>query len=350
MFYHIKNIIIRTVVVPLLCVAMTACSDDDGVGAIAKNDVRVAFTMMVADATSTRAANEGWDNYDPKQPGIEDENMINTDDLRIAICDGMGNIIGDVETITVTPMSDPSGTKYAITGVWKNAKDDIAKAKKIMIVANCNAAKLSTITHLPDLTYNIDTETRKYIPMWGVASLPALTLGTQTDMTEQIYLLRAMAKVKVEMRSDMASYGYSIGSMHINNYNTQGYCLPKNYQSANKTQEIRFDNSLNVLESRAASIGLTDGKATYIPEYDNTSTGATPSTITVDLNRNGKHEGTYTLEFRNYDTDGKPTGTPYDIQRNHYYTFLIYKEDGKIIVSLHVRKWNKRVYDEDIIM
>lgn len=218
-----------------------------------------------------------------------------------------------------------------------------------MIVANCNATKLSTIA-LPSLTYNIDTETRKYIPMWGVAALPALTLGTQTDMTEQIYLLRAMAKVRVEMRSDMASYGYSIGSMHINNYNTQGYCLPKNYQSANKTQEIRFDNSLNVLESRAASIGLTDGKATYIPEYDNTSTGATPSTITVDLNRNGKHEGTYTLKFRNYDTDGKPTGTPYDIQRNHYYTFLIYKEDGKIIVSLHVRKWNKRVYDEDIIM
>lgn len=349
MLDHINKIIIRAVIVPLLCVAMTACSDDDGVDAIAKNDVRVAFTMMVADATSTRATNEGWDEYDPKQPGIDDENMINTDDLRIAICDGMGNIIGDVETITVTPMSDPSGTKYAITGVWKNAKDDIARAKKIMIVANSNAAKLSTIA-LPDLTYNIDTETRKYIPMWGVASLPALTLGTQTDMTEQIYLLRAMAKVRVGMRSDMESYGYSIGSMHINNYNTQGYCLPKNYKSANKTQDIRFDNSLNVIDSREASIGLTDGKATYIPEYDNTSTGATPSTITVDLNRNGKHEGTYTLKFRNYDTDGKPTGTPYDIQRNHYYTFLIYKEDGKIIVSLHVRKWNKRVYDEDIIM
>lgn len=349
MLDHIKNIIIRAVIVPLMCVAMTACSDDDGVDAIAKNDVRVAFTMMVADATSTRAANEGWNEYGPKEPGIDDENMINTDDLRIAICDGMGSIIGDVETITVTPMSDPSGTKYAITGVWKNAKDDIARAKKIMIVANSNAAKLSTIA-LPDLKYNIDTETRKCIPMWGVASLPALTLGTQTDMTEQIYLLRAMAKVRVVMRSDMASKGYSIGSMHINNYNTQGYCLPKNYNSANKTQDIRFDNSLNVVDSREASIGLTDVKATYIPEYDNTSTGATPSTITVDLNRNGKHEGTYTLEFRNYDTAGKPTGTPYDIQRNHYYTFLIYKEGEKIIVSLHVRKWNKRVYDEDIIM
>ena len=349
MLDRIKHIILIAVVVPLLCMVMTACSDDDGVDAIAKNDVRVAFTMMVADATSTRAANEGWDEYGPKEPGIDDENMINTDDLRIAICDGMGNIIGDVETITVTPMSDPSGTKYAITGVWKNAKDDIARAKKIMIVANSNAAKLSTIA-LPDLTYNIDTETRKYIPMWGVASLPALTLGTQTDMTEQIYLLRAMAKVRVGMRPDMASYGYSIASMHINNYNTQGYCLPKNYKSANKTQDIRFDNSLNVIDSREASIGLSDERSTYIPEYDNTSTGAIPSTITINLNRNGKHEGTYTLYFRNYDTDGKPTGTPYDIQRNHFYTFMVYKEDGKIIVSLHVRKWNKRVYDEDIIM
>ena len=63
MLDHIKKIIIRAVIVPLLCVAMTACSDDDGVDAIAKNDVRVAFTMMVADATSTRAANEGWDEY-----------------------------------------------------------------------------------------------------------------------------------------------------------------------------------------------------------------------------------------------------------------------------------------------
>ena len=349
MLYHIRHILLRAVVALTLCMATTACNDGDGEDAIAMEDVRVAFTLSVADASSTRAANEGWDDYDHPLPGIEEENMINTDDLYIAICDSWGNIIGDVETIKVIPVSDPSGTMYTITGVWKNAKDYIARAKKIMIVANCNASKLSTIS-LPDLTYNLDTGIRKYIPMWGVASLPTLTLGTQTDLTEQIYLLRAMAKVRVGMRSDMPSYGYSIGSMHINNYNTKGYCLPDNYKQADRTQDIRFNNSLHVLDSREASIGLSEERATYVPEYDNTSTGATPSTITVDLNRNGKHEGTYTLEFRNYDTDGKPTGTPYDIQRNHYYTFLIYKEDGKIIVSLHVRKWNKRVYDEDIIM
>ena len=333
----------------MLCMAMTACSDGDNDNAISMEDVRVAFTLSVADASSTRAANEGWDDYDHPLPGIEEENMINTDDLYIAICDSWGDIIGDVETIKVIPINDPSGTKYTITGVWKNAKQYIERAKKIMIVANCNASKLSTIS-LPNLEYNLDTGKRKYIPMWGVASLPTLTLGMQTDLTEKIYLLRAMAKVRVGMRSDMSSYGYSIGSMHINYYNTKGYCLPNNYKLANKTQDIRFNNSLHVFDSREASIGLLEERATYIPEYDNTSPGATPSTITLNLNRNGKYEGTYTLYFRNYDTAGEPTGTPYDIQRNHFYTFMVYKEGGKLIVNLHVRRWNKRLYDEEIIM
>lgn len=350
MLYHIKHITLIAVVGIMLCMAMAACSDSNAEDAIAMNDVRVAFTVAVSDVKTTRAANEGWDDYDHPLPGIEKENMINPDDLYIAICDKGGNIIGDVKIIKVIPMSDPSGNKYAITGVWNNAKDNIAKAKKIMIVANCNASKLSTISSLPDLTYNLDTGIRKYIPMWGVASLPELSLGTQTELKEQIYLLRAMAKVRVGMRSDMPSYGYSIGSMHINNYNTKGYCLPNNYKLVDRTQDIRFNNSLHVFDSREASIGLVEKRATYIPEYDNTSSGATPATITINLNRNGKHEGTYTLYFRNYDAAGKPTGTPYDIQRNHFYTFMVYKEDGKLIVNLHVRRWNKREYDEEIIM
>ena len=197
--YHIKHITLIAVVGIMLCLVMAACSDSNAEDAISMNDVRVAFTLAVADVRTTRAANEGWDDYDHSLPGIEKENMINPDDLYIAICDKGGNIIGDVNTIKVVPMSDPSDNKYAITGVWKNAKDNIAKAKKIMIVANCNVSKHSTIS-LPDLTYNLDTGIRKYIPMWGVASLPALTLGTQTDMTEPIYLLRAMAKVRVGMR------------------------------------------------------------------------------------------------------------------------------------------------------
>lgn len=117
MLYYIKHIILRAVVALMLCMAMTACSDGDNDNAISMEDVRVAFTLSVADASSTRAANEGWDDYNHPLAGTEEENMINTDDLYIAICDSRGDIIGDVETIKVIPMSDPSGNKYAITGV-----------------------------------------------------------------------------------------------------------------------------------------------------------------------------------------------------------------------------------------
>lgn len=181
--------------------------------------------------------------------------------------------------------------------------------------------------------------------MWGVVAIPAtLTLGKQNQLPN-IQMLRAMAKVSVSLRKDMTDYGYAIGSMTVNNYNTRGYCVPNTFNKVNNTSEVRFANSLNVLASYADEIALSTTAPLYLPEYDNS--GANPTTITVNLNRNGTLEGTYTLEFRNYDTDGKPTGTPYPIQRNHYYQYLIYKETGKIIVTLHVRKWNRRIYPEN---
>ena len=158
-------------------------------------------------------------------------------------------------------------------------------------------------------------------------------------------MLRAMAKVSVSLRTDMTTYGYAIGSMTVNNYNTKGYCVPKTFNEVDNTSEVRFANSLNVLDSHADKIALPTTAPLYLPEYDNS--GANPTTITVNLHRNGTLEGSYTLEFRNYDSDGKPTGSTYPIQRNHYYQYWIYKETGKIIVTLHVRKWNRRIYPEN---
>lgn len=347
LLYSIDKFIHRVAYIVMVVMMMAACSDSDD-DAVGMNDVSVAFTLTVADAATTRGGeNEGWDNYNPGQDGILNENSINTNDVVIAIYDDKGNKVDDIEDLRVTKISDASGTgtMYAITGVWRNAKQKVEKAKRVMVMANCNT---SVWKDPSTLTYDLNPGSRKYIPMWGVAKIPAtLTLGKQNQLPD-IQMLRAMAKVSVKLRTDMASYGFSIGSITVNNYNTKGFCVPKTFNEVDNTSEVRFANSLNVLDSHADNIALSTTAPLYLPEYDNS--GTNPTTITVNLNRNGKPEGTYTLEFRNYDTAGKPTGTPYDIQRNHYYTFLIYKEGEKIIVSLHVRKWNKRVYDEDIIM
>ncbi|WP_444369263.1 hypothetical protein [Prevotella sp.] len=339
----IDNFIQRVAFVIMLCMVMAACSDSDD-DAVGTEDVSVAFTLTVADATSTRADNDGWDDYSPAQDGILNENMVNTDDIIIAIYDDKGNKVDIVEDLRVTKISDASGTgtMYAITGVWRNAKPNVERAKRLMVMANCNTSVWSDPS---TLTYDLLPEERKYIPMWGVVKIPeALMLGKQNKL-HNIRMLRAMAKVSVKLRDDMTDYGYAIGSMTVNNYNTKGYCVPKTFNEVDNTSDVRFANSLNVLDSHADKIALPTTAPLYLPEYDNS--GTNPTTITVNLNRNGTLEGTYTLYFRNYDSDGKPTGPTYPIQRNHYYQYLIYKETGKIIVTLHVRKWNRRIYPEN---
>lgn len=339
----IDKFIQRVAFVIMLCMVMAACSDSDD-DAVGTEDVSVAFTLTVADATSTRADNDGWDDYSPGQDGILNENMVNTDDIIIAIYDDKGNKVDIVEDLRVTKISDASGTgtMYAITGVWRNAKPNVERAKRLMVMANCNTSVWSDPS---TLTYDLLPGERKYIPMWGVVKIPeALTLGKQNKL-HNIRMLRAMAKVSVKLRDDMIDYGYAIGSMTVNNYNTKGYCVPKTFNEVDNTSDVRFANSLNVLDSHADKISLPTTAPLYLPEYDNS--GTNPTTITVKLNRNGKLEGTYTLYFRNYDSDGKPTGPTYPIQRNHYYQYLIYKETGKIIVTLHVRKWNRRIYPEN---
>lgn len=339
----IDKFIQRVAFVIMLCMVMAACSDSDD-DAVGTEDVSVAFTLTVADATSTRADNDGWDDYSPGQDGILNENMVNTDDIIIAIYDDKGNKVDIVEDLRVTKISDASGTgtMYAITGVWRNAKPNVERAKRLMVMANCNTSVWGDPS---TLTYDLLPEERKYIPMWGVVKIPAtLTLGKQNKL-HNIRMLRAMAKVSVKLRDDMTDYGYAIGSMTVNNYNTKGYCVPKTFNEVDNTSDVRFANSLNVLDSHADKIELPTTAPLYLPDYDNS--GTNPATITVNLNRNGKLEGTYTLYFRNYDSDGKPTGPTYPIQRNHYYQYLIYKETGKIIVTLHVRKWNRRIYPEN---
>lgn len=339
----IDKFIQRVAFVIMLCMVMVACSDSDD-DAVGTEDVSVAFTLTVADATSTRAENDGWDDYSPAQDGILNENLVNTDDIIIAIYDDKGNKVDNVEDLRVTKISDASGTgtMYAITGVWRNAKPNVERAKRLMVMANCNTSVWSDPSKL---TYDLLPGERKYIPMWGVVKIPAaLTLGKQNKL-HNIRMLRAMAKVRVKLRDDMTDYGYAIGSMTVNNYNTKGYCVPKTFNEVDNTSDVRFANSLNVFDSHADKISLPTTAPLYLPEYDNS--GTNPTTITVNLNRNGKLEGTYTLYFRNYDSDGKPTGPTYPIQSNHYYQYLIYKETGKIIVTLHVRKWNRRIYPEN---
>lgn len=339
----------------MFCLLSTmSCGFDDGYDNEDQNDnaVMVAFRMSYANG-NTRAANEGWDDYDPKDDGTAYENAINTEQLQIKVCDENGTIIGDVENVIAINNGTDTNPEYSITGTWENAADKLSKAKKIMVFANCGTS-IVTPGNIQNLAF-ARSATTQYIPMWGVTTLTNELVVGKSNNLGTIDLLRSLAKVKVKLADGMKARNYSLGAIQLNNYNTSGYTLPLTYNTAASTAAIRFGNSLHANSSWAQSIAMTgDGDESimlYIPEYDNINAATDrKATISLQLMRDGEEEGNYTLHFCNYTAEGAPdAASTYNIQRNHYYEYTVGRTDDQVKIVLNVKKWNLRQHGEIIM-
>ena len=339
----------------MFCLLSTmSCGFDDGYDNEDQNDdaVRVAFRMSYANG-NTRAANEGWDDYDPKDDGTAYENAINTEQLQIKVCDENGTIIGDVENVIAINNGTDTNPDYSITGTWENAADKLSKAKKIMVFANCGTS-IVTPDNIQNLAF-ARSATTQYIPMWGVTTLTNELVVGKSNNLGTIDLLRSLAKVKVKLADGMKSRKYSLGAMQLNNYNTSGYTLPLTYNTVASTAAIRFGNSLHANSSWAQSITMTNNDdesiMLYIPEYDNINAATDrKATISLQLMRDGEEEGNYTLHFCNYTPEGAPDAvSTYNIQRNHYYEYTVGLTDDQVKIVLNVKEWNLRQHDEIIM-
>ncbi|WP_337635091.1 hypothetical protein [Prevotella sp.] len=339
----------------MFCLLSTmSCGFDDGYDNEDQNDnaVMVAFRMSYANG-NTRAANEGWDDYDPKDDGTAYENAINTEQLQIKVCDENGTIIGDVDNVIAINNGTDTNPDYSITGTWENAADKLSKAKKIMVFANCGTS-IVTPGNIQNLAF-ARASTTQYIPMWGVTTLTNELVVGKSNNLGTIDMLRSLAKVKVRLADGMKARNYSLGAIQLNNYNTSGYTLPLTYNTAASTAAIRFGNSLHANSSWAQSIAMTgDGDESimlYIPEYDNINAATDrKATISLQLMRDGEEEGNYTLHFCNYTPEGAPdAASTYNIQRNHYYEYTVGRTDDQVKIVLNVKKWNLRQHDEIIM-
>ena len=331
-----------------------SCGFDDGYDNEGKTDdaVRVAFRMSYANG-NTRAANEGWDDYDPKDDGTAYENAINTEQLQIKVCDENGTIIGDVENVIAINNGTDTNPDYSITGTWENAAEKLSKAKKIMVFVNCGTS-IVTPGNIQNLAFT-RASTTQYIPMWGVTTLTNELVVGKSNNLGTIDLLRSLAKVKVRLADGMKARKYSLGAMQLNNYNTSGYTLPLTYNTAASTAAIRFGNSLHANSSWAQSITMTNNAdesiMLYIPEYDNINAATDrKATISLQLMRDGEEEGNYTLHFCNYTAEGAPdAASTYNIQRNHYYEYTVGRTDDQVKIVLNVKEWNLRQHGEIIM-
>lgn len=199
----------------------------------------------------------------------------------------------------------------------------------------------------------------KYLPMWGVQKVDfTLAAGKRQDFSD-IDLLRAVAKVKVNLSNDMKKNGWSIYSMQLFNYNNKGYCMPGKYTDCERTASLTHEESEHFYNSKqTGGITMKDDVPIYLPEYQNNGqVDADKCVIKLKLNYKGNverddsgKEKVYTLRFIDYTDKGTEGTTTNDIVRDHYYIFEVYKgSNGQNLVKLTVRKWNVRDHEEIVM-
>ena len=214
-------------------------SDTDTNASAGSDDVKVMFTLTMADPVAgTRAANTSWTDYDPKDVGTTFENAIDVSKLSVYFYDVDYNFVARVHNVTLSPVKNNQLVNNNFTG-------------KMAVFANMqqpdSTVKL-TSTAVTTASYNY-SNTPSVMPMWGMQNVSIdLKPGVRNTLPD-VNLLRSMAKVTVELSSEMQQKGWSLNSVVLNAHNLQGYCMPAgdSIAKAGATEALTFAQSFHPL-------------------------------------------------------------------------------------------------------
>lgn len=338
---------------------------DDGPDALSLPDgstAQVAFTLKL-DKTQPATRTTTWGNDYDSQPGEGYENRI--DQLQVVLY-SEDNTAYPLHNLWQEASSTQGGEDtYTFVGSidTNDADSPQAGTYKIMVFANCGEMSDYAFDGIDELPFNYLYDDATHtpttaIPMWGVTTAK-LTLkpGERQTLDNGIDLLRALAKVEVKLQDNTDTQGFSLTDVTISTANTQGYCLPLDYDKVETTAALNREEETGITtfhpypnSAITTDLAFTnDGNNTYtlyLPEYEyDNSTGNTPATLAVTVADGDGQEETYPLEFRTYE-EGQPTGDAYNIVRNHLYRYTITKIDnGQLTVQHRVMPWEKVTSD-----
>ena len=353
------------------CIALVSCDQGDTNAGEAEANITLTLCLKGADKNSNTRMGQPFvkplasrgDGDETEDPGTEMENSIDFSRFHVVFYDANQQMAGILQNMVLIHMG---GNIYRLTGslpvsnkvlvgnyfegkmvVYANfdmSEDDLQKGYKDEIIAQ----KAFDYEAYP-----------KYLPMWGVKKVAfTLAAGKRKDFSD-IDLLRAVAKVKVNLSNEMKNNGWIIHSMKLFNYNNKGYCMPGKYTDCEQTASLTHKEFSHFYDTKqSGGITLTDNVPIYLPEYQNNGKeDADKCIIKLKLESNGNverddsgKEKEYTLRFIDYTDTGAEGTTTNDIVRDHYYIFEVYKgSNGQNLVKLTVRKWHVREH-EDIVM
>ena len=353
------------------CIALVSCDQGDTNAGEAEANITLTLCLKGADKNSNTRMGQPFvkplasrgDGDETEDQGTEMENSIDFSRFHVVFYDANHRMAGILQNMVLIHMG---GNIYRLTGSLPVSNKVLVGNHfegKMVVYANFDMSEDDLQKGYNDeiiAQKAFDYEAKpKYLPMWGVKKVAfTLAAGKRQDFSD-IDLLRAVAKVKVNLSNDMKKNGWRIHSMNLFNYNNKGYCMPGKYAECEQTASLTHKEFSHFYDTKqSGGITLTDNVPIYLPEYQNTGRNeADKCVIKVKLARNGSveqdasgNEKEYTLRFIDYTDSGTEGTTINDIVRDHYYIFEVYKgSNGQNLVKLTVRKWKVRNH-EDIVM
>ena len=358
--------LLATAMAWLGCIALVSC--DQGDTGAENTEVHITLTLCMKGTDTdnyTRIGQSGGkqiasrsEDDETDEPGTEMENSIDFSRFHVVFYDANHRMAGILQNMVLVHLG---GNIYRLTGSLPVSNKVLVGnhfVGKMVVYANFDMSsedlqKDYNHTDIAQKSFNYEANP-KYLPMWGVQKVDfTLAAGKRQDFSD-IDLLRAVAKVQVNLSNDMKNNGWSIYSMQLFNYNNKGYCMPGKYTNCEQTASLTHEEFEHFFNSRQISgIAMTEDVPIYLPEYQNNGQkDADKCVIKLKLARNGTVESDkeYTLRFIDYTDQGTEGTTINDIVRDHYYTFEVYKgSNGQNLVKLTVRKWNVRDHEEIVM-
>lgn len=363
--------LLATAMAWLGCIALVSCDQGDTGAENTEAHITLTLCLKGTDTdNNTRIGQSGGkqiasrsEDDETDEPGTEMENSIDLSRFHVVFYQTNQQMAGILQNMVLVHLG---GNIYRLTGSLPVSNKVLVGNHfegKMVVYANFNMSSDDLQKGYNDeiiaqkaFDYEANPE---YLPMWGVKKVDfTLAAGKCQDFSD-IDLLRAVAKVKVNLSNDMKNNGWSIYSMQLFNYNNKGYCMPGKYAECEQTASLTHEAFEHFLDSKQ-TVGITmkDNVPIYLPEYQNNGKeDANKCVIKLKLASNGKveldtsgNEKEYTLRFIDYTDQGTEGTTTNDIVRDHYYTFEVYKgSNGQNLVKLTVRKWNVRDHEEIVM-
>lgn len=363
--------LLATAMAWLGCIALVSCDQGDTGAENTEAHITLTLCLKGTDTdNNTRIGQSGGkqiasrgEEGETEYPGTKMENSIDFSRFHVVFYQTNQQMAGILQNMVLI---HEGGNIYRLTGSLPVSNKVLVGNHfegKMVVYANFDMSSedlQKDYNHTDIAQKAFDYEANpKYLPMWGVQNVNfTLAAGKRQDFSD-IDLLRAVAKVKVYLSSEMKNNGWSIHSMQLYNYNDKGYCMPGKYTDCEQTASLKHEELEHFFNSiQTSGITMTDDVPIYLPEYQNKGKeDADKCVIKLKLNYKGNverddsgNEKEYTLRFIDYTDTGAEGTTINDIVRDHYYIFEVYKgSNGQNLVKLTVRKWNVRDHEEIVM-